>query len=463
MKKLRPPIVTVLGHVDHGKTTLLDAIRKTKVTSGEAGGITQSIGASVVKTPDGKKITFIDTPGHAAFAKMRSRGAKVADIAVLVIAADDGVMPQTKEAISYVKEAKIPFIVAITKTDLPSANPESVREQLGKEGIALEGSGGDVPVALVSAKKGIGIKELTELISLVAEVNEIKAGETSALNAVVIETGKVRAGLVVSVVVKDGTLKVGDELRASGLSAKARGLFNDQGKSVKKVGPGEPVLILGFSQLPEVGAKIVHQGEGAKQEVLVKKVGVKNAKEGEIPIVLKAQNQGALEAIVGGLPKGISLIATGIGDIIENDVFLAKASGARIMVFGGKVSPNVRKLANTEGVTIETFEVIYELFKRLEELLAEGKEKILGKAEIIKIFPTKDKKIAGCKMVDGLITKKSTLMLNRGENKLGVVRTVSLRKEKKEVEEVRKGEEFGIFFEPQVDFKVGDVLLSVAI
>ena len=274
MMKLRPPIVTVLGHVDHGKTTLLDAIRKTSVVKKEAGGITQSIGASVVTTKAGlpaqvgKKITFIDTPGHAAFSSMRSRGAKVADIAILVVAANDGVKPQTREALKHILEAKIAYIVAITKIDLASAKIESARSGLEKIGVSFEGSGGQVPLVLVSGKTSQGVEELLEMINLVAEVNEVKGDSEGALEAVVIEVSKDRKGPLASVVVRNGTLKVTSEIAAGGETGKGRGIFDDRGKTVKQVLPGYPGQILGFSQLPPVGAKVTALGD---KEVVEKK------------------------------------------------------------------------------------------------------------------------------------------------------------------------------------------------
>ncbi|MFI5240820.1 MAG: translation initiation factor IF-2, partial [Microgenomates group bacterium] len=250
----RQPIVTVLGHVDHGKTSLLDAIRKTTVASGEAGGITQSIGSSVVTTPSGKKITFIDTPGHAAFTKMRSRGAKVADIAILVIAADDGIKPQTKEAIKIIKESGTPFIVAVTKIDIAGVNPEMARGQLEGEEILFEGRGGETPFIPLSSKTGVGVNDLLEMIALLSEVHGFTGDISAPLEAVVIESFKDRRGVVANVVVRNGNLKVGEEVFSEGIQGKIRAIHNDKGESVKEVGPGEPAQIIGFSEVPQVGA-----------------------------------------------------------------------------------------------------------------------------------------------------------------------------------------------------------------
>lgn len=455
----RPPIVVVLGHVDHGKTTLLDAIRKTRVASGEAGGITQGIGASVVTTKDGKKITFVDTPGHAVFSDMRARGAKLADIAILVVAADDGIMPQTREAIDYIKAAEIPFIVAINKVDLQSSDPEMVKGQLEKAEIYLEGRGGDTPVVLVSAKTKTGIDDLLEVLNLVAEVNGIKGDKNSPLSAVVIETGKDRSGLVASVVVKDGVLRVGDEVVASNIKAKVRGLFGEDGKGVKEVLPGEPAVVLGFSELPKIGANLVSVKTG---EVIVEVKKVARGKDAEgFPIVVKASHQGMLEAILASIPKGIAVMSSGVGDVTESDVFVAKASNATIFVFDAKLPSSVKKLSETESVLVEHFEIIYELIKRLEEIVKGGEDVILGRAEILQTFPFEvTKKIAGTRMLIGEFKKKDMLELIRDSKKVGDVKVITLRKGKHEVDIVKNGEEFGVYFEPQLDFKPKDVLLS---
>lgn len=464
MKKARQPIVTVLGHVDHGKTTLLDVIRKTSVAQKEAGGITQSMGASVVATKEGKKITFIDTPGHAAFSEMRSRGAKLADIVILVIAGDDGVKPQTKEALQHIREADIPFIVAVTKMDLPSASVETVQDQLEKEGVSLEGKGGNTPLVAVSAKKRKGIGDLLEMIILVAEVNEIKADEKGELEAVVIETSKDRRrGLLVSVVVREGTLSVRDEISAEDVCDKVRGLFDARGKPIKQTLPGEPALILGFSKLPPVGAITSCPKTKSKIQKQGKKSEVPEVKEGQIPIVLKARNAGSLEALLANLPLEVVVVLSGVGEVNESDVFFAKsADSARVFAFEVKVPSTVAKLAQTEGITIETFDVIYKLVERLEELIKEGEKKILGKAEIVASFPFNNKQVAGCRMVSGRIGAKDSLILMREDKELGEAKGVSMRKQKQAIQEAKKGEEFGIILRPQLDFERGDMLVSVA-
>jgi len=460
MIKSRPPVVTVLGHVDHGKTTLLDALRQTHVASREVGGITQAIGASQITTKDGKKITFIDTPGHAIFAKMRQRGAKVADIAVLVVAADDGVMPQTIEAIKYIKETKVPFVVAITKTDLPAARVESVIGQLEKEGVLFEGRGGNVPKILVSVPKKEGLEELLEIILLLAEMEGVKGNPEGDLEAIVVETAKEKGGTLVSAVIKEGTLKTSDELQTESQVVRVKGLFDQNKKRIKKALPGEACLILGFKISPEVGSFL-----RAKSKIALKakktKVVLKSRKE-QVPIVIKAQNLGALEAVLANIPDNFFVISAEAGDISEGDVFAAKTSGAEyIFAFNASLPKGVQKLAETEGIKIENYKIIYELITRLKELVEEAKEKVFGKAQIVKSFPFDGKKVAGCKVIKGEIRKGNKLVLVRDEKEIGRVRILSMKKQKEEIVGAKEGEEFGVVFEPQLDFAKGDMLLSV--
>jgi len=461
MQESRTPIVTVLGHVDHGKTSLLDAIRKTNIASREAGGITQSIGASQVETSDKKKITFIDTPGHAAFTKMRSRGANVADIAILVVAQDDGVQPQTKEALQIIKEAGISFIVAGTKSDVAGVNADALKEQLEKEGVSFEGRGGETPFVSVSAKTGTGIDNLLGVIALVAEVAEIKADSGDPLEAVVIESSMDKAGPAATIIVRNGKLGVGEVVFAEKVKGKIRALFNDKGKSVKEVLPGEPARAFGFEEVPPVGAKVERE---MREDVVGEKVfdGVRKLKEDEIAIVLKAGSAGALEAITAALPSKVIIIDSGVGDVTGSDILLAKGDKAYVFAFESKISNEVVKLADAEKVKVERFEIIYELLERLDEILKKGKVEILGRAQILASFPFNNKKVAGCKGLDGKITKGDHLILMRNEKETGKAKAKSLKKQKQEVTSVGAGEEFGVILEPQLDFQVGDVLVSVA-
>jgi translation initiation factor IF-2 len=458
---LRPPIVTILGHVDHGKTTLLDFIRETNVVGREAGGITQSIGASQVTTKEGKKITFIDTPGHAAFSKMRARGVKIADIAILVVAADDGVKPQTREALEYILSTDLPFIVAITKTDLKTASIENAKKELEQEQVKFEKDGGEVPLVTVSAKEGKGIEDLLELIALISEVNEIKGGKDNTFDAVVVETMKGKAGPLVNVVVRDGVLKLSDEVIAGGIKAKVKGLFDVNGKRKNEAEPGEPVQILGFSDLPEAGSKVVKLTEHTSIDIKKDKPITKTTNNGKFPILLKAQNAGSLEALISNLPEDVGLVDSSVGDVTESDVFLAKSSNASIYVFEAKVPSSVFKLAKNEGVSIHSFGIIYELFEKLEEDMEGEKQQIAGKAEIVQIFPFNKKKVAGCKIVEGVISRQGPLILMRGDTELGKVRAMTMRREKKKISQAKQGETCGIIFAPQLEFAIGDMLLSL--
>jgi len=465
MLETRPLIVTILGHVDHGKTTLLDALRKTNVAGKEAGGITQSIGSSVLVTKEGRKITFIDTPGHAAFTKMRSRGANVCDIAVLVVASDDGVKPQTKEAIEIILKEKMPFIVCLTKTDLPSSDPDSAVLQLEKEGILFEGHGGNTPYLKISAKKNEGLEALLEMIILVSDMNEKKADSDGDLDAFVVETRRDRRGSLASVVVRNGKLIAGKKILIDGVVTKVRGIFNYLDKPIKEVLPGEPALVLGFEKMPAIGAKISEfKGDalGLEKPKQTEKVNDINREEIKLNLVIKAQTSGSLEALLSNLPASIGVILSGVGDVIEADIFAAKsAKNCRVFAFEVKVPSNIIRLADTEGVHIETFSIIYKLFERIDEILKAGEEEILGTAKIIASFPYESKKVAGCKVLRGRIAKNDTLNLMRGEKLLGSVKAVSMKKEKKEIAEAKQGEEFGVILQPQLDFSSGDVLVSV--
>lgn len=483
----RPPIVAVLGHVDHGKTSLLDRIRNTSVASREAGGITQSIGAWMVEVPREdarseapRRITFVDTPGHAAFNAMRSRGAKIADLAILVVAADDAVMPQTRESLTYLREASTPFIVAITKVDLPTAQPELVKGQLAQEGIFLEGRGGGVTAVEVSSVTGQGIDELLEIITIYADVEQISADADGLVEAVVVETEKdAKRGPVVSCIIKNGTLRVGSELVSGemgngGKKVKVRGLFDENKKSIKEAGPGTPVEILGFDQLPPVGSILttgqptptlnmvpVTQPAGGEARQRRHLSPVTRKKEG-FWIILKADTAGSLEAIQGQLGAKVGITAMVVGDVTDSDIALASSTHSPIVGFNVKVSKDIQKLAEEENVKVYTYRIIYELLSDVEkwrkELEEAQSEKIVGKAQIIAQFPhDKESKIAGCRLTEGRITKTDKLRVMREDKVLGTVRASSLKQRKQELDKVEQGE-FGIYFEPQLNFQVGDVI-----
>lgn len=464
MKTSRPPIVCILGHVDHGKTSLLDAIRQTNIASREKGGITQGIGASLAKSKSGKLLTFIDTPGHAAFSQMRSRGAKVSDIALLAVSSDDGVMPQTKEALKFIKEAQIPFIVVLTKIDLPTANIEIALGQLEKEEVFFEGRGGDVPFCKVSSKTGEGLEDLLELIVLLSEVNEILGDKDSDLESVVIETSKEKSGPLATVVVRNGTLKVGQTIYSGNLTTKVRGLFDSLYKPVKEILPGFPGAILGFSELPFVGSVITDSqsvnsslGNSPKDFERIK------VASDEIAVFLKTKTAGSLEALIASMPEKIKVVGFGVGDVNESDVLYAKNTGcSNLLVFEAKVPNGVSKLAETEGIKIKQYGIIYELINDLEERITQGKEVVLGTVEIIAIFPYEKTRVAGCKVINGEIKKSDLVYLERKGARLGRVKLTSMRKAKSEVTIAKQGEELGIIFDPQFAFDKGDMLLSVA-
>lgn len=498
---IKPPVVAILGHVDHGKTSLLDAIAKTNVATREHGGITQAIGAFMVDCSEllvhGKekrktinnepithnRITFIDTPGHEAFAKMRSRGVNAADIAVLVVAADDGIMPQTKESIAHIKQANIPAIVAITKIDLPGLHVEKVKQQLVKEGLALEGLGGDIAVVPVSSKTGEGVPNLLEMILLVWQMANIKGDQTAEFEAVIIESKLDRKkGALATIVVKNGTLRLGLEIAAEEVLGKVRALINDRGENVKEAPPGMPVEILGFTSVPQVGAKVVEKGKAHSTLRPIRRAQGKHAQgsgqaqvktqeetmeKRRLAVIIKAENQGTLEAIVESLPKDdINIIFSSTGDPTEADILLAKTTSAIVIGFNSNVSQSVAKLAETEGVLVKTYRLIYELIKELEEaveLFKQGKapEVVSGKAKILAIFPFDKKKVAGCKVLEGRLAKGDKVKVLRGEEILGEARIASIRKGKEEINKAETAAECGVLLSVELDFEPSDVILSV--
>lgn len=460
---VRAPVVVVLGHVDHGKTTLLDYIRRTRIAQKEAGGITQGIGASVVTTKEGKNITFIDTPGHATFSNMRSQGAKIADIAILVVAADDGVKPQTREALEHILACNIPFVVAATKMDLPGVTSQLVKSQLEKEGVLFEGSGGEVPLIEVSAKVGSGIDNVLEMITLLADLKGISGNAPGPLEAVIFEVGKDKRGATASVIVKNGSLKVGDYVITQDAKAKVRALFDYLGKPTPQVLPGEPCLILGFDNPPLLGSNLWHenQSHALSEKPEQRQVLQKTDDTSALKVILKAKTSGSLDAIIKNIPTTCHIVSSSVGDVNESDIFLAKVARARIFTFEINVPQTMLKLAQTEGIDLESFDIVYKLFERITEILKKDEIKILGKAKIVAIFPFENKKVAGCKVVQGMLSLGQSLTLLKGDKEVGKVKVLSIKKQKTEVPSVKEGEECGILFVPQLDFEVNDVLISV--
>ncbi len=492
--QLRPPVVTVMGHVDHGKTTLLDAIRKTNVAAGETGGITQHIGASVVTLPDGKTITFLDTPGHEAFTKMRARGANITDIAVLVVAADDGVMPQTIEAINHAKAAKVPIIVAVNKCDLPTANPDRVKKQLQEYGLTPESWGGDTITVDVSATTKKNLDQLLEMILLQAEIMELKASPKATAKGHVIEAQlEPGMGPTATVLVRQGTLKVGDAVLIGPHWGKLRALIDDKGKRVKEAGPSMPVKLVGLSGLPEAGAEFtVMKNEkearalseqrqleeraraaaaprqGARLEDILSQLAEGEKKK--LRIVLKTDVQGSLEAITDSLSKlksekvELELIHGAVGNITENDVLLASASDAIIIGFRVKTESGVTDMAKREDVQIKLYTIIYELIEEVEDAMKgllepEAKEVILGHAEVRKIFElSKGPKVAGCFVTDGRIIRSGRVRLLRRRAVQYEGRIGSLRHFQDDAKEVKAGAECGLRLENFQDYQVGDII-----
>ncbi|MBI2022173.1 translation initiation factor IF-2 [Candidatus Daviesbacteria bacterium] len=480
-EQVRPPVVTILGHVDHGKTTLLDFIRKSSVAQKEHGGITQHIGAYQVEH-QGKIITFIDTPGHAAFEKMRSRGAKVADIAVLVVAIDDGVMPQTVEAIKHIKEAKVPTIVAVNKVDLPGIDKtvqlQKIKKQLSDNEVLIEEYGGDVPIVEVSAKNGTGVDKLLEMISLVAEVNEIKGDPNLPVSGVVVESNLDKfKGPVATLLIRNGTLRKGDQVVLGSAKGKIRGMFDYLGKPIDVATPSTPVEILGLEEVPQVGTTL---GQEAKEQLKEESKSLidrlRDDKTAVLNVIVKADKQGSVEAIEDALQKfnsegkeHVKIISSGTGDIMESDIKLASSVSAIVLGFNSKIAPQAAKMAETEQVLVRTYNIIYELIEEIEDVV-EGMlkvgalEEIFGQAQIIAEFPYgKNERIAGCRVLDGQISKGPRIRVVRGEEVIGEFKIKSLKKVKEEVVRVEKGDECGMMFEPQIDFQIGDLVQSFRI
>lgn len=463
--EVQQPIVTVLGHVDHGKTTLLDYIRKTNVVAREAGGITQHIGAYEVETPHGA-ITFIDTPGHETFSAMRARGATAADIAILVVAANEGVKPQTREALQKIQQANLPFIVAATKIDLPSADIEIVKAQIEKEGILLEGRGGDVPVVAVSAKTGEGINHLLEIISLLAQVNEIKGNKDDELMGMVIESKHdSHKGPLATIVVRAGTIKVGDVIYAENTQAKVRSMTDALGKIVKELSPGKAAEILGFAAVPTVGSYIASQiGKAAELQSQIKQ----KADKDELQLIVKADTAGTLEALLASLDPRVAVLSAGIGEVNQNDVMLASSFKVPVLAYSVRVPAESKKLAEEEAVLIKQFSIIYEAIAWVTEVIS-GKEKpivetILGKAEVVAEFPYGEReRIAGVRVKEGRIAKSDTIRIMRGNDTIIETKIESLKQQARMVDVVQKNQECGIIFAQKVDFRPGDMVLSVKI
>lgn len=484
--KLRPPVVTIMGHVNHGKTRLLDAIRQTNVMDTEAGGITQHIGAYQVEV-NGQKITFLDTPGHEAFTVMRARGAQVTDITILMVAADDGVMPQTLEAIDHARAAGVPIVVAVNKIDKPEANVETVKQQLADAGLVIEEWGGDVVCVPISAKEKKGIAELLENLLVVAEMEELKADPSRPAVGVVIEAEMDKSrGPMATVLIQTGTLKVGDTVVVGSTWGRIRAMFNDVGKRVRKAEPSLPVAILGLDSLPQVGDTLnavagEHQARALiqkhQQEMAPKAVSLDNlfdqisaGQVKELNVILKADVQGTIEPIRSSLERlgtdkvQVRIIHSSSGNITESDVMLAIASKGLIIGFGTGIEAGARRLADVEGVDIRSYDVIYNLVDDVEKALKGMLEPtyvevIEGRAEVKAVFPSSKKlKVAGVSVTDGKATRGASVRVRRGEQVVVESTVASLRRFKDDVKEVASGYECGVGFKDFEDFEIGDIL-----
>jgi translation initiation factor IF-2 len=489
----RPPVVTIMGHVDHGKTSLLDALRKTDVVSGEAGGITQHIGAYQIQLKSGQKITFLDTPGHAAFTAMRARGAKVTDIVVLVVAADDGVMPQTVEAIAHAKAAQVPMIVAINKIDKGDANPTRVKTELLQYEIQVEDMGGETQAIEVSATKGINLDKLEEAILLQAEILDLKANPDRPAEGAVVEAKLDRGrGPVSTVLIERGTLKVGDIVVAGSEWGRVRVLQNDRGETVPSAGPSTPVEVLGLSGAPEAGDEfVVVENDARAREVTEYRARkrreqrqasssrqtldqlLKTRETGEkrmLPIVLKSDVQGSSEAIQGALLKlatdevGVQVLQSGVGGITESDIILAHASGAAVIGFNVRADKLARERAKRDGVEIRYYNIIYNVVDDVKAVLSgmlapELREKFLGNAEILEVFTiTKVGKVAGCRVTEGVVRRGAKVRLIRDNVVIHEGELSTLKRFKDEVREVQNGQECGMAFANYQDMQKGDVI-----
>jgi len=489
----RPPVVTILGHVDHGKTTLLDAIRHTDVASEESGGITQHVGAYQIEH-NKNKITFLDTPGHAAFTAMRARGAQGADIVILVVAANDGVMPQTREAIAHAQAAKVPMVVALNKIDLADANPDYVKQQLADVGLLSDEWDGDTIIVPVSAKMKTGIDDLLEAVLLIAESNKILANPNGTVIGTVIEAEVDKSrGIIATLIVQNGTLKMGDAIAVGKASGKIKAMFDFMNKQIEAAGPSQPAQILGLHGLPKAGdlfqvcesereARAIVNDRKQKEEEArsTKKItGLEDlftkfqaGEMAELRLILKADVQGSLEPVTNSLNEidqseiNINVLHAEAGNITENDIMLATASNAIVLGFNVKIETAASKLAETESVSIRTYDIIYRLLEDIEKALKgmlapEEKETILGQAEVLQTFRiSKLGTIAGCRVMNGEVRRNAKVRVSRDEKHLFEGELASLKHEKDNVKEVRSGFECGIRIKGFNDFEIGDTIES---
>lgn len=470
----RPPVIAILGHVDHGKTSLLDYIRHAKVAAGEAGGITQHIGAYQAEQ-SGQKLTFIDTPGHAAFSEMRSRGANVTDIAVLVVAADDGVMPQTIESIKHIQHAKVPMVVAINKMDLPDADSAAIKAQLTEHSVFVTGYGGDTEVVEISAKTGLGVDKLLDTLITLGEILELKANPDASAQAVVIESKRDKhRGSMATVIVKNGTLKVRDSLfTPTGANGQVRSLTDAAGSSLTAAAPAMPVEVTGFADIPLVGSMVTtvpQEAEEAAQSTVAAPAMPMFGAESETPklhLIIKADFTGTLEAIVQSIPQDqVEILATGVGDVTESDVSLAETSKSVIVTFNTKAPGTVAKIAERARVKIKSYRIIYEMLDDIQELIKkaqepESNEVVTGEAEVLQIFDIRGTLILGSRVISGELRKGDKAHVKRGDEVVYDGMIASLKEGKADVDLATEGMEFGAVIttkQKNVRPQVGDII-----
>lgn len=481
-KKSRPPVVVIVGHVDHGKTSILDAIRKSKVAEQESGGITQHIGAYQVEHKN-KSITFIDTPGHEAFSAMRSRGVRVADIAILVIAADDGIMPQTKEAIKIIQKSGLPYIVAFNKIDKANADIQKAKNQLTEQSVLLEGYGGDVPFVEVSAKTGQGLDELLDLINLIAEVEEFNSEENESIEMVVIEAAlDAKVGSTATFIVKKGNVTTRNIIAGSSTYAKIKNMHDFLGNSVIKASPSMPVVITGFSSVPRVGEKFVEVSSIREAEDRVKskqrkekKAEVLEIQEGQkvINIILKADVEGTLEAVhlvlrsINNEKLILRIIDGGVGSINDSDIKLAEGGRAFVVGFRVKLNKVTQNLVEQKKVTVILFDTIYELVEGVREVILEQlepveSEEMIGKMKVLKIFKSDSSSmIIGGKIISGMLRRGVKLNVIRNREEIGTGLLKRLKSIDKDIDSIEKGNEAGVLFEGNIKIEEGDILEAI--
>jgi translation initiation factor IF-2 len=456
----RPPVVTILGHVDHGKTSLLDRIRNTSVASGEVGGITQAIGAYQI-VYQGKKITFIDTPGHAAFSAMRKRGGQAADIALLIVAADDSVMPQTRESIEHIKEANIPYVVVVNKTDLAGVNPERVKTDLANNDVYVEGYGGNIPIVNISAKSGQGVEELLEIILLLAEMEDLKNNDSvSPASATVIESSMhPQKGPLATLLVSEGTFQKNQELFAGATSiGKIRSMVDYNGKNLNSAPPSTPFQVIGLSTVPNVGDIITSAPTIEQNKKTIKNIAGTGERSVEKPnIILKSDVQGSLEAILNTIVEYANVVDSSVGMVTDTDIQTAISTGAEILGFNVKINASVARLAEIEKVSFTNFKIIYQLFDYLKDLQFKKEESLgpkiveTGQLKVLKSFNFSGTIVYGCTVTSGKI---------KIGDKVNGSTIISLKSNKLDVPEVKKDQEFGLVIKPNLELKEGDIMTA---